>query len=200
MADLMSDVRSAKAALRRIALHGRKQLTQADRAAAAAAVAERVGTLLGARPGLCVVSGFLPIGDEFDTRPALDLAQRLGHRVCLPVMVDRNQPLLFRAWQPGDPLIERQWGIREPVALAEALVPDVLLMPLLAFDETGGRLGYGGGYFDRTLAGLRARGGVLAVGLAFDMQRVDLVPCLDYDERLDVVLTPTRSIDCRHSR
>ena len=94
-------------------------------------------------------------------------------------------------------MVERQWGITEPAESAEVLEPDVLLMPLLAFDDAGGRLGYGGGYYDRTLAGLRARRAVLAVGLAFDMQRVDSVPCLDYDEPLDWVLTPSRAIDCR---
>ena len=193
-----TDIRSAKGTLRRAALQGRKLLAPADREAAAAAVAARVGALLAGVPGARDVSGFLPIGDEIDPRPALETARAAGRRICLPVIVDRNLPLLFRAWVPGDPLVLRQWGIKEPADTAEVLEPDVLLMPLLAFDENGGRLGYGGGYYDRTLGRLRSLKPVLAVGLAYDVQRVDSVPCLDYDERLDWVLTPTRAIACRN--
>ena len=194
-----TDIKSAKAALRRTALQVRRQVAPEARGAAAAAVAGRVGELFARHPQALNVSGFLPIGDELDPRPALEAARVAGHRICLPVMVDRNQPLLFRAWRPGDPMVERQWGISEPADTADVLEPDVLLMPLLAFDETGGRLGYGGGYYDRSLARLRGIKTVLAVGLAHDVQRVDSVPCLDYDERLDWVLTPARAIVCRAS-
>jgi 5-formyltetrahydrofolate cyclo-ligase len=190
------DARTAKAALRRQIMARRSALSADQRAQGAAVVAERVGVLLAARPSGTVVSGFLPIGDEIDPRPGLQAARRLGCRICLPVMVGRNEPLLFRVWTPGDPTIKRQWGIEEPEETAEVVIPDVLLVPLLAFDGTGGRLGYGGGYFDRTLAVLRSRCVVLACGIAFDVQRVDLVPLLDYDERLDWVLTPSEALRC----
>jgi len=117
-----------------------------------------------------------------------------GHPACLPVIQGRGLPLLFRAWKPGDTLDTGVWGIQEPQPSAPALDPDVLLVPLLAFDARGYRLGYGGGFYDRTLAGLRLRKHVVAVGLAFDEQRVDDVPHTAYDQRLDWVLTPSGPI------
>ena len=142
------------------------------------------------------VSGFLPIGEELD--PTL-LMQRLagsGFKLCLPVMEAKGKPLLFRGWSPGDPLDEVTWGIREPRASAPVVEPDVLLSPLLAVDRNGYRLGYGGGFYDRTLARLRSLKPVVAIGLAFDEQMVDAVPHADYDERLDWVLTPSGPLRC----
>jgi 5-formyltetrahydrofolate cyclo-ligase len=89
------------------------------------------------------------------------------------------------------------WGIPEPKADKPVLEPNVLLVPLLAFDARGGRLGYGGGFYDRTLAGLRAKKPIVAIGLAYDEQQVDAVPHLDYDQRLDWVLTPSGPIRCQ---
>ncbi|MFM7085181.1 MAG: 5-formyltetrahydrofolate cyclo-ligase, partial [Hyphomicrobium sp.] len=102
------------------------------------------------------VSGFLPIRDEIN--PALLLLKLFykGYGLCLPVMEAKNKPLLFRAWKPGDPLQEVMWGIKEPLANAPYVEPDIVLGPLLAFDRVGHRLGYGGGYYDRTLKRLRA--------------------------------------------
>ena len=146
-----------------------------------------------ARSGLLdragVISAYLAIGDEIDPLAVLDPSQG---SLCLPVMIAKGQPLQFRRWSPGAPLVARMWGIREPDAAAETVTPDTLLVPLLAFDRTGTRLGYGGGFFDRTLAALRASGPVTAIGLAFDAQQVDSVPQADYDEPLDYVVTPTR--------
>jgi 5-formyltetrahydrofolate cyclo-ligase len=105
-------------------------------------------------------------------------------------MQGRGKPLLFRAWRPGDPLVKVIWGIEEPAPTCPEVEPDVLLMPLLAFDRAGYRLGYGGGFFDRTLRGLRARKAIRTIGLAFAAQEVDAVPHLDYDERIEAVLTP----------
>ena len=103
---------------------------------------------------------------------------------------------MFRAWTPGDAMDSGVWGIAEPKADKPALDPDILLMPLLAFDRQGWRLGYGGGFYDRTLQGLRARKAVVAVGLGYDEQEVDAVPHLDYDQRLDWVLTPSGPLKC----
>jgi 5-formyltetrahydrofolate cyclo-ligase len=138
-----------------------------------------------------VVSGFSAIGDEIGALPLLTALARDGHRLCLPVMQGKGRPLLFRAWTPGDATSAAVWGIQEPLASAELLEPDVLLVPLLAFDARGYRLGYGGGFYDRTIAGLRARKPVTAIGLAFDEQRVDDVPHSAEDQRLDWVLTPS---------
>jgi 5-formyltetrahydrofolate cyclo-ligase len=151
---------------------------------------------LGIHPP-AVVTAFLAIGDELDPGPLLERLHGEGFALALPVMVGKGQPLLFRAWQAGDRLVDRMWGIREPTADAKTVEPDVLLMPLLAFDRSGYRLGYGGGFYDRTLAGLRARRAVRAIGLAFAAQEVDAVPHLDYDQRLDLILTPDGPISCQ---
>ncbi|MEO1694377.1 MAG: 5-formyltetrahydrofolate cyclo-ligase [Pseudomonadota bacterium] len=112
----------------------------------------------------------------------------------LPVMRGRGQPLDFHSWQRGDPLETVQWGIREPTASAPSVRPSVLLVPLLAVDAQGYRLGYGGGFYDRTLGGLRRDGGppIIAVGLAFDQQCVDALPRDAYDAPVDALLTPKR--------
>jgi len=144
-----------------------------------------------------VVSGFLSIGEEIDPVPLLERLHLDGHRLCLPVMVGKGLPLIFRAWVPGDPLAERMWRIREPRTDKPQVEPDIVLVPLLAVDAEGWRLGYGGGYYDRTLRDLRGRKSITAVGLAYDEQVVDAVPHLDYDEPLDWVLTPSGPLRCR---
>ena len=144
-----------------------------------------------------MVSGFSAIGDEIRPLPLLARLMRDGHPLCLPAMQGKGLPLLFREWKPGDPTRDAVWGIHEPLPSAPPVAPDVLLVPLLAFDDRGYRLGYGGGFYDRTIAGLRARQPVVAIGLAFDEQRVDAVPHSDNDERLDWVLTPSGPIYTR---
>ncbi len=119
-----------------------------------------------------------------------------GHRLALPVMQGKGRPLLFRAWAPGDAMAAAQWGIAEPLPEQPEVEPDVVLVPLLAFDAHGYRLGYGGGFYDRSLAGLRARKPVIAVGIGYDELRIDAVPHLDYDQRLDWVLTPSGPLRC----
>lgn len=146
--------------------------------------------LLGGRPP-AVVAGYYPMPDEIWPLPLMAALQSRGHSLALPVMQGKADPLLFRAWMPGDTLIAGTWGIRQPAPDRPAVLPDILLVPLLAFDARGYRLGYGGGYYDRTLKALRALKPVLAVGLALDELEVDAVPHLDYDERLDWVLTPS---------
>jgi 5-formyltetrahydrofolate cyclo-ligase len=119
-----------------------------------------------------------------------------GFRLALPVMQGKGLPLLFRAWKQGDALDKGTWDIAEPKADKPVLEPDVVLVPLLAFDRKGWRLGYGGGFYDRTLAYLRAHKAVAAVGLGYDGQEVDWVPHASYDQRLDWVLTPSGPIKC----
>jgi 5-formyltetrahydrofolate cyclo-ligase len=153
----------------------------------------RQGTaLLGERaPG--VVSAYYPMAGEIWPLRLMAALKSNGHALALPVMQGKTDPLLFRAWAPGDELIAGVWGIRQPAPSQPAVVPDILLVPLLAFDTRGYRLGYGGGYFDRTLHDLRKRKLILAVGLGLDELEVDAVPHLDYDERLDWILTPSGS-------
>lgn len=140
-----------------------------------------------------IIGGFMPIGDELDPVVILDHAGLSAARYALPVMSGKGQPLAFRAWSAGDPLVTRQWGIREPTAEADDVRPDILLVPLLAFDAEGYRLGYGGGFYDRTLAGLRQDSGraLLAIGVALDEQKLDAVPRDDYDQPVDAILTPS---------
>jgi 5-formyltetrahydrofolate cyclo-ligase len=148
--------------------------------------------LLGERPS-GVVSAYYPMAGEIWPLRLMAALKAKGHALALPVMQGKADPLLFRAWSPGDELIAGVWGIRQPAPSQPAVLPDILLVPLLAFDRTGYRLGYGGGYFDRTLRDLRQRKPILAVGLGLDELEVDAVPHLDYDERLDWILTPSGS-------
>jgi 5-formyltetrahydrofolate cyclo-ligase len=143
-----------------------------------------------------IVSAFSSMSDELNTGPLLAHLHTRGFRLCLPVMQGKRLPLLFRAWSPGDPMKTVTWGIQEPQDDKPVLEPEVFLVPLLAFDRRGWRLGYGGGFFDRTLRAARASRPIVAVGLAIAEAEVDGVPHLDYDERLDWVLTPTGPLRC----
>ena len=143
------------------------------------------------------VSGFAAIGDEIDPGPLLLNLHREGFRLALPYMQGKGRPLILRAWAPGDELAETTWGIREPLPSAPEVFPDVVLVPLLAFDAAGYRLGYGGGFYDRTLSLLRRKKPIVAVGLAYVEQQIDAVPHSDYDERVDWVLTPSGARKCR---
>ena len=141
-----------------------------------------------------VVSGFWPIKDEIDIRPLMIELFNIGCQLALPVVQGRGQPLLFRAWRPGDALEQGVFGTLQPEARRATLEPDALIVPLLACDRDGWRLGYGGGFYDRTLTRLRARRKVTAVGVGFDGQLVDdAVPHGPDDQRLDWLLTDKRA-------
>ena len=179
---------SAKQALRAAAQERRRAAASAAHNAAERA-ADRFLDCLDPKPET-VVSGYWPVRDELDPRP---LMRRLIDRGCacaLPVVVAAGQPLVFRAWSPGVEMEKAVLGIPVPSKRAATVRPDVLLVPLLAFCAAGYRLGYGGGYYDRTLADLRRlSGSVLAVGLAYSAQEFDRVPRDATDERLDWVVT-----------
>jgi 5-formyltetrahydrofolate cyclo-ligase len=191
-----SDILQEKRALRARIKVWRAELSADVRARAAEAVARQGLDFLQPRPKGSVVSGFAPMADEFRVWPLLRRLHGEGFVLALPAMQGKGNPLLFRAWTPGDAMDSGLWGIAEPKADKAALEPDILIVPLLAFDRRGCRLGYGGGFYDRTLKGLRARKAVVAVGLAHEEQEVDAVPHLDYDQRLDWVLTPSGPIRC----
>src|SRR5262249_8415537 len=130
-----------------------------------------------------------PIRDELAPRPAMLAFAQRGHRLALPTSMAKGEPLVFRAWSPGDPLAPDIMGIQAPLPGAPEVVPWLVLVPMLAFDCSCRRLGYGAGFYDRTLAMLRAGLGTLAVGLAFDAQEVECVPVAEGDEPLDQVVT-----------
>lgn len=162
---------------------------------------ERIGPILTANffaqfshPPGADFAGYWPTGDEADVRPLMTALHQRGHRVALPQVVRRDTPLRFLLWHPGARLEAGLEGIVEPLAGSEEIDPSVLLVPLLGFDETGARLGYGGGYYDRTLAALRRARNIEAIGIAFSDQEMDRLPAGDHDERLDWVVT---ELGCR---
>jgi 5-formyltetrahydrofolate cyclo-ligase len=185
--------------------HLPNDLIEAKRVARASALAARAGcdpaagaflvdqVLRDCPPPLgAVVAGFWPIGQEIDIRPLLLALHRRGHPIALPVTPRLGNPLSFRLWQPGDVLLEERFGTFRPIG-AEA-VPDFLLIPLLAFDRQGRRLGYGGGFYDRTLPGLPGR---YRLGCGFAVQQLDEVPAGPEDARLDAVATERGVIFCK---
>ena len=146
-----------------------------------------------APPPGAVVGGYHPIGTEIDPRPLLHALCALGLRLALPCTPTRgaNAPLTFRLWRGGEPLIRSAFGVPEPGAGAPIATPTLVLVPLLAFDRTGARLGYGAGHYDRTLPPLLAADPSLrAIGVAFAAQEVARVPAEPHDHPLDGVLTP----------
>ncbi len=181
----MTEIFEAKAALRRTS---RQRRREAASSGVSAVVCRRLLDSL-AIPGDATVSGYWPLRDELDPRPILSALATRGQRLCLPVVVESGAPLVFRGWKPDVSLEPAAFGTQVPGADCPVLEPDLLLVPLLAFDRRGFRLGYGGGFYDRTLATLRGRRPVLAVGLAFAAQEVDAVPVEAGDEPLDRIVT-----------
>jgi 5-formyltetrahydrofolate cyclo-ligase len=177
-----------KASLRSRALAARAELSDDTRRAAGAAVAA-AGAEVVAREKPARVSLFISVKGEIDTAPLADALAALGVSLCLPVIAAKGQPLVFRDWRPGDPLDDRPFGLKEPPPTAAEVEPDLLFVPLAAFDGAGRRVGYGGGFYDRTLEKLRARRATLAVGLAFGAQEVEHVPTEAWDQPLDGLLT-----------
>ncbi|HWF94796.1 MAG TPA: 5-formyltetrahydrofolate cyclo-ligase [Xanthobacteraceae bacterium] len=195
----MRDSTSAtiKTELRRQALARRDALPAAERQQAAETIAARAFPVAVA-PGT-IVAGFMPMKSEINPLPLLRALAGTGARLALPVVAGQGKPLIMRAWTFGAPLAAGVWGIREPEAAAPEVAPDILIVPLLAFDRAGQRVGYGAGYYDRTIAALRAKQPVLAIGLAFAVQEIAAVPATPHDAPLDLVLTEREVIDLRRA-
>jgi 5-formyltetrahydrofolate cyclo-ligase len=139
-------------------------------------------------------SAYVPMRDEIDSLPLVRSLIGRGLTAAMPCVVGPGKPLLFRRWDIGAPLADRPFGLLEPMDDAPAVEPELLLVPLLAFDRRGHRLGYGRGYYDRTLASLRARRPIVAVGLAFAAQEMLSLPVGARDQRLDWVVTEQAAI------
>ena len=184
-----------KANLRREMTARRDALPAAERQQAAETIASRPFPV--AVPSGAIVSGFMPLKSEINPLPLMRKLAEAGAPLALPVVAGKGQPLIMRAWAFGTPLASGVWGIREPMPDSPAVDPDVLIVPLLAFDRRGYRLGYGAGYYDMTLTALRAQKPVVAVGIAYAAQEVDTVPTTPRDARLDLMLTEQETIDFR---
>ncbi len=194
---MVESVFQDKTNLRREAHARRDALPAEARKAAAETIARRTFPLAIA-PGM-IVSGFMPFKSEINPLPLMQTLSEAGCGLALPAIAGRGKPLIMRAWQFGAPLDRGQWGIREPSSTLPEVDPDILLVPLLAFDRRGGRIGYGAGYYDMTIQQLRALKPVTAIGIAFAVQEVPEVPATPRDERLDLVLTEREVIDLRDS-
>ncbi len=181
-----------KVALRRLVLGRRKTLHAEKGVAAAELIARRV--LEEVCPAKKCVAGYWPIGDELDPRPAMEAVIGAGGGAALPVVAGQGQVLIFRQWNRGDPLDPGPFGTAHPNPRAPAIAPDILLLPLIAYDKTGHRLGYGAGYYDRTVEALRAQRDIIVIGLAYDEQEINAVPAGGHDQRLDAVITDARAL------
>ena len=179
--------------LRREMLAARRAIAPADAQAAAQSVAMRILPLIP--EAATMVAGYRAVQGELDPMLALSRVIWRGTPTCLPVTVSGDRPLVFKAWQPGDALVRGKFSVEEPLAHAPLAEPDVLLVPLVAFDRNGHRLGYGAGYYDRTIAALRKNGKPLKIiGIGYHMQCVEFIPVFPHDERLDAIVTDKESI------
>lgn len=183
----MSTMKDEKAALRKERLALRDALAPEARLEKSLAISA-FGEALSFDPGT-VISGFLPIRSEADIRPLLDALGKRGARLCLPVVLDR-ETIAFRGLSRETELVDTGFGTRGPGPGAEVMDPDLLLMPLSAFDSAGNRIGYGAGHYDRAIDRLRKKGRMpRLIGIAFDCQEVASVPAEPHDVGLSAIIT-----------
>jgi 5-formyltetrahydrofolate cyclo-ligase len=185
----------SKGDLRKIALDARDTMDATARATASEKLAAR-GLPFELAPGT-VVSGYSPIRSELDPVPLMRALAVQGAKLALPAVMARGKSLAFRAWSPNDRLMLGPLGILEPSPAAAELIPDIMLVPLAAFDRFGHRIGYGAGHYDFTLAHLRKQKPIIAIGLAFAAQEIKAVPALAHDVALEYVLTEKKAFDFR---
>jgi 5-formyltetrahydrofolate cyclo-ligase len=195
MSSSSSSISALKSDLREQARARRDALPAEMRAAAAQVIAQRPFPA-PIRPGV-IVSGFMPLKSEINPIALMRKLADAGAQLALPAVAGRGRPLVMRAFTFGDTLAPGVWGIREPSHDAAELAPDILLVPLLCFDRSGHRIGYGAGYYDMTINRLRSLKPVTAVGIAYAAQEVPEAPVTPRDAALDLVLTEHETIDCR---
>ncbi|MBM3468803.1 MAG: 5-formyltetrahydrofolate cyclo-ligase [Alphaproteobacteria bacterium] len=148
-------------------------------------------------PPESIIGCYWPIKSEADVRPLLTFLYEQGYICALPIVQAPKKPLLFREWHPGNLLVSGIYNILTPDETAPLVIPTVLFVPILGFDQQGHRLGHGEGYYDRTLESLRTMHSVIAIGIAFDCQEVEVIPCHHYDQPMDYIITPTRVIEIK---
>ncbi|MGC2411805.1 MAG: 5-formyltetrahydrofolate cyclo-ligase [Stellaceae bacterium] len=162
----------------------RQGLPASERRQSGERIAEGLRTLLSERPGILGV--YWPFRAEFDPRPLIDWAVAAGRVVALPVVIDKKGPLEYRAWKPGERLVDGVWNIPVPERRA-VVTPAIVLAPLVGFDRASYRLGYGGGYFDRTLAALMPQ--PMAIGVGFAFQELATIHPQPFDVPMDWIVT-----------
>lgn len=148
-------------------------------------------------PPKAVIGSYWPVKSEADACALLTYYYEQGHICALPVVQAAKKPLLFREWRPGNLLVSGIYNILTPDETAPLVTPTVLFVPILGFDNRGHRLGHGEGYYDRTLESLRAQHPIIAIGIAFDCQEVDIIPHHAYDQPMNYIITPTRIIEIK---
>ena len=191
----MSDVTAQKIQLR-IYSKSRRALLSASVTSAASDLAENFMealTIIGDGS----IAGYWPIADELDVKPLLQMLSRAGIKVSLPTVIPDQKRLVFQGWSENTQLVKGPYGTLQPHRSSAFITPDILMIPLLAFDAEGGRLGYGGGYYDRTLSELRKKKEITAVGIAYAGQEINEVPTCPNDQRLDWIVTETGVKDLR---
>jgi len=145
-----------------------------------------------------IIGAYYPIHEECSTQFLLCDAVNRGFETALPVVVGEGKPLIFRKWRWGEDLEYSKFRVKEPPSSAEEVVPNIMFIPLLAFDDRGHRLGYGRGFYDRTIADFRKKGtAVIAIGYGYESQFIEELPADEHDELLDYVVTPKRVIECK---
>ncbi|MDE1173765.1 MAG: 5-formyltetrahydrofolate cyclo-ligase [Parvibaculaceae bacterium] len=185
----MPSIEAEKQAARAIARQARQQAFETMAAGAPGLVARHFLDHFRLEQG-AVVAAYLPIGTEVSPLPLIERLGLSGVVTALPVIIEPAAPLVFARWRLGDGLKPASHGTQQPLHDKDRVEANILLVPLLAFDGQGRRLGYGGGFYDRTIAGLREAGRpVLAIGLAFSAQEVEELPQDPYDQKLDGVVT-----------
>ena len=191
----MSDVTAQKIQLR-IYSKSRRALLSASVTSAASDLAENFMealTIIGDGS----IAGYWPIADELDVKPLLQMLSRAGIKVSLPTVIPDQKRLVFQGWSENTQLVKGPYGTLQPHRSSAFITPDILMIPLLAFDAEGGRLGYGGGYYDRTLSELRKKKEITAVGIAYAGQEINEVPTCSNDQRLEWIVTETGVKDLR---
>ncbi len=190
-------LQQSKNELRAAALARRDALSIDEREAAAQAIAAHA-LPIELPNGICA-AGFSSIRSEIDVATLMQALAARGAMLALPVVAGENKPLIFRRWSMQTRLVRGPYGIFEPSSEAEEIEPDIVLVPLAAFDRAGHRIGYGGGYYDRTLAALRKLKKITAIGVGFSVQEIASVPASRHDARLDLMLTEKDVLDFRSS-
>lgn len=182
---LVDALKAEKAELRKRQRVLRDSMASDEHQFASTQSADHILSLLSQYP-CASLSAFWPLGSEIDLRGVLRVLAEKGRTIALPVMQGAGRGLIFRRWQPGDELRTVKFGVQEPLDTSELVDPDFMLVPLLAVDRRGYRLGYGGGFYDRTIQAARERGEDFATwGIGFEWQWVERVPIEDTDQPLD---------------